>query len=970
MSDVLGYLSEVVHRVSATFMPTEMDDVASFLRGDAWVLVSAPNSQRSRGSSSTAEKVAVTNSNHPIAAAATTTAAATAVAPVTQLRYPLGATRWDHFIPLGIADTALVSAATADSRAVLMGFFESSGFSQVFTVNLMPSEQQLNGSLHRGLCGAAADFATTASALPSAQRSAGSRVGADRTTASRKRQRLSNATATAAAGEGASSPHVVDVALDGRYGTTAQAARHACMAAVRRWFEEVERTLKEEEGMEEEEVEGGDASVAGGQAAPQPAWFQLRRQGPRDTQPSTPSDAAAAAPPTRKTQLRRLLILVRCCADNRVAVSTRAGGGGGGAPALAVGGAPSASTGVSGRRPHRRGDDPLLLFLHDLAALTTLYEARLAASVCSVRPAVLLLPEDESYGGALLKQRLTEEVGYRYWVQLFVQTDAADSQQHAQGGGGAAASESVGASGRLKSGVGEAWTASLVGPSAAHRNGTPPQLHRQGEAPLLRGCRLAALWGVLDTSVVSTDVAEGGVSAVSPRPSLKAPASSDGSGGSPSTPAWVDASVSQLEAALRRHSACFFARPSNAPLCVFLMEALRRFPLLAPPAMLQHWQSTWTARHALSDVLCVFHATVCPFTVSAAQQQDASPPNTPGDDVGAPASSLHSHPHSSPSSLLRDATDLLDALLDAAFILAEERDSIHPLSSNDFHVEQAILFMLMYEALVQQREARLRRMPGVVDVLVRLHDRQACSSSAAGSCGSYADTAENPTTDAKVRNAVRHLLPFAPLNVFYTAVARCSGALPARTASGHQSSSPPPPPPPQQQQLSSAKREVKAYPMNSLVLPLRRMSVAPQLQSTTLLSLLPPEASLLELRGVAERLWARELPERWRHLGQTLACCSGSPPHPGASTPTPAQLSAENFYHPLLPHAVRVLYLLTAHALSAPTEVAKQVPVVQLQQVCQLSDEQLLLVLQELQMTGLVSTNLTTQTARTLLDLV
>lgn len=906
MSDVLGYLNGVLHRVSATFMPTEMDDVASFLRGDAWVVATAApaSAQQTARTSSTAA-----------------TDLSRGVTRRTRVSYPLGATHWGHFIPLGVAGTTLVSAATSGSRAVLLNFFESNGFEQVFTVSLVPTEQQqeqphvhlaapgtMEGAGTAGNAALSRDGHHHADLWRTQRVSSFSPNDTGDTTAFRKRAR-SNAPSSA----------VIDVSLDTRYSTTAEAARHACMASARRWFERVE----EKALLAADELsEGGDGGA--------------RR--------------------SHKTHLRRLLIIVRCCTDNRVAFSTR-----GGATSAA-----QASSSGTGRR-HRRGEDPLYLLLHDLAALTTLYEVRLAPTCCAARPAVLLLPEDDSYGGSMLRQQLREEVGHRYWVELFLQSDGASSGVSAHHGEAGAADTSQGAR------KGDGWRTRLIGCSSG-ASGAPGGLggilrqrqHEQAETPLERGCRLAAQWGVLDlpAAMRSEQLRAGGEAA---RSSV-ASSSPDGVPGGGSAPEQLPSSIAggprptervsaqQREEGLRRHASCFFLRPSNAPLCVFLMEALRRFPVLVRPAVLQHWQSTWTARHSLMDVLLAFHTALCPFVLSSSSAGVTAacqaPPSPSWTKDGSPFPG---------STMLQDTTDLLDALLCAAFAIAEERDAAQPLSVNDFVIEQATLFLLLYEALVHQREGRLRRIPGVVRVLLGLSDR--CASAAAENCAADEAAACLPrggaTTDEKVHHAVRHLLPFAPLNLFYERVAQ----LAAPSRKGHDS-----------------RREVQPYPMNSIALPIRRMSLAPQLQHSTLLALLPPGESLLELQGVAERVWREELPSCWQravaavvgtrdgHTSTRLspAALRGTSDDVGASAPT--QLSAENFYNPLVPHAVRVLYLLTAHALRAPTEAAKQVPIVQLQMICQLSDEQLLLVLKELQVAGLASTNLKTKSARTLLD--
>ncbi|KAG5483579.1 hypothetical protein CUR178_08245 [Leishmania enriettii] len=903
MSDVLGYLSGVLHRVSATLMPTEMDDVASFLRGDAWVVATA--------ASASAPQAAQASSP-----AATDLSRGTAMP--TAVRYPVGATRWGHFIPLGIAGTALVSAATSGSRAVLLTFFEGHGFDQVFTVNLVPTEQQQLSQLHPTTPGTIAGAGTSVEAGVPREgcRSTGlwhtqrcdSSSPSD-AAAYRKRTR-SDATASA----------VVDVSLDSRYTTTAEAARHACMAAVRHWFEEVEEK----------------ALMDSGELKPTEDGAAQRRQ---------------------KTRLRRLLVIVRCCTDNRVAFSTRG----------KAAGAAQASAPGTGRR-HRRGEDPLYPLLHELAALTTLYEVRLAATCCAARPAVLLLPEDDSYGGAMLRQQLLEEVGHKYWVEVFLQSDDASSS------GSARCGDAGKADACRRSRKGDSWRTTLIGCSSG-ASGAPGKLgsflrqrqHEQAEAPFERACRLAAQWGVLDMPAamsgdgrcaggeVATQSVGSSSSSIRVRDDGASERASSPLAGGPEAARRL--STRQQQEALRRHASCFFLRPSNAPLCVFLMEALRRFPVLVRPPVLQHWQSTWTARHSLADSLLAFHTALCPFSLSSASGGAAEASRA----LSKPPE-LKGCPLFPAATRLQDTTDLLDALLDAAFALAEERDAAQPLSASDFAIEQATLFLLFYEALVHQRESRLRRIPGVVRVLICLSDRCAAATGeyCAGTEAAAGVLRGGATTDEKVRHAVHHLLPFAPLNLFYERVAQLAAASRNRHDSW---------------------REAQSYPMNSITLPIRHMSLAPQLQHGTLCALLPPGESLLELRGVAERMWLEALPACWRRVIAAVstrddhARANTSPAtvrvaNDGADVLAPTQLSAENFYHPMVPHAVRVLYLLTAHALRAPTEAAKQVPIAQLQMICQLSDEQLLLVLKELEMAGLASTSLKTKTARTLLDTV
>lgn len=852
MSDSLAYLDGVAARVSNTLLPSELRDVAQFLQGKQWLVASGP--------------VALGDDS---AAAAT-------------VRMPNGLLHWHPFIPLAVGVSSAVAALSTDHRVALSNYFLREGFARVLAVSLSP-----NASVPL------ASFSAEGNGDGDGDGDGGGpRLASGEPTVEPPHHR---------GGSGRGGANV-------SHARSVRSARMECADAVRRFVASVEAAAKAE-------------TAAADTVAAEPVRHKRGRDWEARGQDG--EDGCAEARPAVEV-VRRLLVVVRCCADNRIASSSaaavashdggrRGGRSRGGAAAAGAAGAAGGVSSATARR-HRHGSDPLLPLLHDIAAVLSLSDARLRRTRWRVRVGVLVLPDDQAYGGALLAQRLGEEVGHRYCVHLF--------GKEAEDGDDAAGEE--GAEGR----------------SAA----PPPSSSR--------AVRLLKVWEPAVLYAVPSDRGAGAP-----------PGDDDADNGGDNGGVEAVVSRSRLAATLTRHERFFWLREANLPLCCFIRDALQLFPILVPPAVLRHWQVLWAARHSLRDVVLGFHATLAPFThseVFADAMDAASSSSSSGGGSGGASRPPSSAERRGPEAvsvdaalektgrqrrravdILEDTTDLLDALFFAAASL-----------SGGDELDEAVLFMLLYEELAQQRGAlRLSRIAPTATALEDIYRREwralrgerianAVVGERSTDGGVGGEEATALSASQCIRRAIARHLPFywpsrVVLSERWDAVPPTTEETPLSAAARH--------------------RALTTLPAVMQFVNLG-MSAGPSLQRTLLSALQPPDISLLELQAATSDFQFRAASAL---CGRPLANASAPPAAP--------LLSSNNFYGPLIPDSVRVLYLLTAHAVGCRTDRETHVPVVQLQQVCQVSDERLLLVLRELQLAGLATVNLQDQTARTTL---
>ncbi|CCW66662.1 unnamed protein product [Phytomonas sp. Hart1] len=624
-----------------------------------------------------------------------------------------------------------------------------------------------------------------------------------------------------------------------------QESRFTCVEAIREWCKAVEEASKA----------GAPESPARGSTGPFPGLNAEAKRG-RDA-----LDRPSPAFPKGFTT-RRLLVIVRCCTDNRATFSTTVSG----KPSPRGRRKANGADNVGAARRHRYGSDQLQLFLHDFSSLGTFHNIRLRRRGWGIHLALLLLPEDQLYGGALLERRLEEDVRHLYHVKLFTQHDDYNVDENANQG------------------------ESALGFNPHRPSATFARIHR-----------LAMLW---EPSLLrppsSTEAA--------PR------ANSDGDA--------VAFRMEDLERRLLRERRFFFLRPHNLPLCCFLREALRRFPLLVPSAVLRGWQRVWAVRHSLQDVVLGFHTILMPFAFSsrwAAESSDRpSGAFGPGGDEGDPALSavapaasrdeIRKRRRTTRADLLADTTAILDGLLSAS-------DAV----GRGYRLDTAVIFMLLYAELLDGQGGSLHVLgcQPVVKALEEIYDREeeACGMSFGDAETVAPEGSSLVDTKHKARWALQHYLPFF----------RPAKGVPAVTV----------------EQLPNLK-----------------ISLANTLAKTLLDSVLPPDRSMQEILRVAT-YQVDSLATL--HTPQSPEYCEGAWDERGV-------LSDNNFYHINIPDSVRVLYLLTAHAQRCEVEKAKYVRIVELQQVAQLSDEAVLLVLKELEMTGFIQINFQSQTACSLLQ--
>ncbi|EKF30453.1 hypothetical protein MOQ_005735 [Trypanosoma cruzi marinkellei] len=505
----------------------------------------------------------------------------------------------------------------------------------------------------------------------------------------------------------------------------------------------------------------------------------------------------------------------------------------------------------------RRSCDPLMMFLHEISAMAALCRAKEATHRARIEFAVLLLPDDLAYGGALLEEALREPLCREYCVQLFhgsttgvIQRDDAETTAFIR---------------RL-----ETWMNVPTAPSHI----TEANTHADGKTD-----------GVMEQRHRHSQQQD-----------------------------QPQADVAHMELAdktRQRESSFFFVRRENLPLCCFLREALRRFPVILHPMALRQLQALWATRRHLGDVVTGFHALLCPFAHSASVRDcSASSPSMPLFSAKASTTNTTANKGNRDDgmSCYVDTVDILNAMFAAAGQLADGQ-----------LLNEAVAFAVLYEDIVWKRSMRLQRIPGVVSVLERLWRRW----------GNDTDM------------------------IFQEALALC---VPVYTPSSTL----------QNESYQSAQgngaedtRAVVAVPA-AMRTPAAKMPLGAELMHAALLAVLPPQESLEELKGVMGQDGGHGYPSGLK--GEN--CHDKS----AAMTMQEFSLSENNFFNPTIPDSVRLLHLLTSHALGQGNSRQKYVSFEVLQRICQISDEALVRALKELQLAGMVKLNGREFKARAVLD--
>ncbi|CCW65277.1 unnamed protein product [Phytomonas sp. EM1] len=632
-----------------------------------------------------------------------------------------------------------------------------------------------------------------------------------------------------------------------------QAARFTCVDAIREWCKVIE-----------DESNGREIELAASKSTTQTTFSNFKAKRMREDAEHGDDFGSRRAVSAERFTVRRLLVIIRCCTDNRATFSTTKSGRNQYRARRKANG----SENIEAARRHRYGSDQLQLFLHDFAALGTFHNIRLRRRHWRIHLALLLLPEDQLYGGTLLEQRLEEKVGHQYHVKLFTQNGDYDVDENGGQNG-----------------------------FASFRKLSTPS------STLMRIHRLVSLW---EPSLLHRLPC-----AESTETTFTMNSGSDG----------TSFRMESLEGPLLQEKRYFFLRPHNLPLCCFLCEALRRFPMLVSSPVLRQWQRVWAVRHSLQDVVLSFHSILMPFAISshwfAATSEDLISYGCEDNDADpaclsvSTAESQDEVPERRRTAyvdILRDTTDILDGLLSASDAL-----------SHGYRLDAAVTFMLLYDELIDPSftEMHVLRCQPVIEALEAIYDREqrACSQLIGAARKMTQDTIPLVDTKQKARYALKHYLPFSWPSKGVPSVAV--------------------------EQLSNL-----------------RISLTGTLMNCLLHSILSPEASMQEFLQVATyqdaSLATLIAPKSnyWRECAHSVVWT----------------LSANNFYQTSIPDSVRVLYLLAAYSQHHEMEKAKQARIVDVQQVAQLSDEAVMLALKELELTGLALINTQSQTAYSLLQ--
>ncbi|RNF09080.1 hypothetical protein TraAM80_02512 [Trypanosoma rangeli] len=481
--------------------------------------------------------------------------------------------------------------------------------------------------------------------------------------------------------------------------------------------------------------------------------------------------------------------------------------------------------------------DPLMLLLHDISALAALCRAREATYRSRIQFSVLLLPDDLAYGGALLEEALREPLSCEYCVKLFR---------------GSAA-------------------------SATRRDDAERRAFI---------CRLET-WMNVPTASPPPGDAEGGKEGVTRREHQQQQQLCSG------------AEVEVAEKTRQRESSFFFVRRENLPLCCFLREALRRFPVILHPVALRHLQALWATRRQLGDVVTGLHALLCPFAHFASTRDRRLSATLASPPVGPSMTDTTASGGNGSDGICRhaDTVDILNALFVAAGQLADGE-----------LLNEAVTFAVLYEDIVRKRSMRLQRIPGFVSVLERLWQRW----------GNEKEMA------------------------FHEALASCVPVYTPSSALQNEFYHSP------REEGAEEARAVVSIPA-AMQVPAAKTPLGAELMHSALLAVLPPQESLEELRRAVGQCSSHGGPRG--EAGECRHDCNGAAAVQGWA------LSENNFFNPSIPDSVRLLHLLTAHALGQRSSRQRYVSFALLQRVCQIPDEALVRALKELKLAGLVKVN-------------
>ncbi|ESS65685.1 hypothetical protein TCDM_05861 [Trypanosoma cruzi Dm28c] len=508
----------------------------------------------------------------------------------------------------------------------------------------------------------------------------------------------------------------------------------------------------------------------------------------------------------------------------------------------------------------RRSCDPLMMFLHEISAIAALCRAREATHGARIEFSVLLLPDDLAYGGALLEEALREPLCREYCVQLF-HGSITGVTRHDD-------AEATAFIRRL-----ETW---MNVPTAPPRT-TEANTHADGK-----------------TERVTEEKQRHSQKQDQPQQQVAA------------------AHMELADKTRQRESSFFFVRRENLPLCCFLREALRRFPVILHPMALRQLQALWATRRQLGDVVTGLHALLCPFAHSASARDRCASSSFSVRlfSAGASTTNTTANKRNRGDGMSRhvDTVDILNAILAAAGQLADGQ-----------LLNEAVAFAVLYEDIVWKRSMRLQRIPGVVSVVEQLWRRW------------------GNDTDMIFQEALALCVPV------YT---------PSSTLQNESYQS-------AQENGAEDTRAVVAIPA-AMRAPAAKMPLGAELMRSALLAVLPPEESLEELKGVVGQDGGHGYPS-WLK-GEN--CHDKS----GAIAMREFSLSENNFFNPSIPDSVRLLHLLTSHALGQGNSRQKYVSFEVLQRICQISDEALVRALKELQLAGMVKLNGRELKARVVLD--
>ncbi|CAD2220612.1 hypothetical protein, conserved [Angomonas deanei] len=210
----------------------------------------------------------------------------------------------------------------------------------------------------------------------------------------------------------------------------------------------------------------------------------------------------------------------------------------------------------------------------------------------------------------------------------------------------------------------------------------------------------------------------------------------------------------------------FYLRKENIPFVLFVVDCLRKFPVLIHKSVFNVMKTVWCFRHSLKDVLNNFHFLFIQFkTYESAFLTDGKAEERHG------TGGVSRRVRNSVIDVLTDGKDVLNILFDTAFKIVNTNSANGGEANKDGMLEESTLFLLLYQSLINGESepannfSYLLKIKALHTVLLSIYQRE-CNVQHGDHSQASCAVCSTLSEEERIRHTLRHLLPFLTVNHF------------------------------------------------------------------------------------------------------------------------------------------------------------------------------------------------------------